>query len=447
MALVPISVAAGQSATLRASRCHGLLPPRPRLLPQSAALPTLVARRICRGRSTNGWHTALRPGPVFFKASDPIFAGLFDEGPTEAAYANTVLEGMSQQEQGAICQVWVRQTLQGIHPEWNILDAELGTCYNGSKRGAGQAPYDFLVNGRKVESKSSRLSWCSSRQRWLVRFWKVHFSLGKEKRAHFDDLYLVIASPSGLLLIKHDLHTGICLDGKRTQSFGHTVTICGSVNDTTWAEARHTIVQKLCQAGQCKLIAQASFDDDSLQQLLATERDCRPVGHAVYDGVPLSTLSAQKRGLQIQQMAIAVDQKSNPRSQILLLTKLTAGFCSASTAPADWIRDGVAVEVKSSKLMFKKPNQLWSCCFLGVKPNFFDELWLAIYCPWGVGFYKHSSPKSLRLSSQGVRTKDGGFQLQISGPSSCEDERRAFEVIEEKLMSKGFAPHATVEWK
>ena len=378
-----------------------------------------------------------------------MFAGLLDEGPTEAAYANTVMAQMSEKEQGTICEAWARQTLEERHPEWEILDPEPGADCNGRTRGNGQAPYDFLLNGQKVEIKSARMTWNLSKRKWGVRFWHVHMPIAKRKKAHFDDLYLVLASPSGLCLVKHDFFTGACSDGKRTESTGHTINIAGSVGDTCWEEALSTILEKLCRNGKCELLARGSFGDVCLKQLLATHRNRRDSGQTVYESVPFSNMSSAKRGLRLQEMAFAIDQKLNLRSTFSLLTKepTRAGRLRATcNASADWTRDLISVEIKTSKLGFDKRKQRWHCFFQCLKPNLFNELWLAIYCPWGVRFYTCSSVEGLRLCTSGSFTKDIGLQLAISGPVRCEDPLGALETIEKKLLSRGCTPHAIVEW-
>ena len=447
----------GQSATPTPRHCYGPLPPpsRPwllRSLAESAAFLTLVGCRACRGprRATNG-RTVLRCGPVALKASDPMFADVLDEGPTEAAYANTVMESMSGHEQGKLCEMWARQTLQKIHPEWEISDPEAGTCCNGSKRNIDRAPHDFLIDGRKVETKSARITCGLHDQTWRIRFWQVHVSLPEEnKQARLHDLFLVIASPKGLHLIKHDLCTGICSDGKRTNSRGHTVTVKGCANDACWEEALNTILQKLCQVGTCKLIAKCSFGDVFVKHLLAKCRDCRHLGQTVYDGVPMQNMHQSRRGLQFQQMALAIDQNFHPDSCISLLDEAPEAAGShlrhSSNASADWIRDGAAVEVKSSKLLFGGRLKAWSCHFRCLKPSCYDELWLVLYCPWDIRFYSNDSLAGLSLSSQGLLTDDMGHDLIIYGPSNCEDPLRAFEVIEEKILSRGFALRAIVRW-
>ena len=84
------------------------------------------------------------------------FKHLFEEGPTELAYAGTPVGGLTQHAQGSMCQAWARKVLQEQNPDAEILDPEPGTCSDGRRRrGSHQAEYDFVLDGRKVEVKSA----------------------------------------------------------------------------------------------------------------------------------------------------------------------------------------------------------------------------------------------------------------------------------------------------
>ena len=395
--------------------------------------------------------TAVIPSqPLVLNASDPELKHLFEEGPMEAAYANTFLANIHGQQQGLLLQKWAMQTLQETHPGYEFSDPDQGTCCNGSKRGAGNAAYDFLMNGRRVEIKSSRMSRNERENRWRIFFTNIKLPTDKRTVAAFDDLFLVIASPNCLLLIQHDLCTGMRLSGKLGGSRGLALEINASVNDVCLTEALETIVEKLCEKGSCKLIAKRCFDDAQFQQLLEACIDCREVGQAAYDGVPMCRMSSCRRGLQIQEMGLVIDKRLNPKSVFTFLTveyTVEGHLRGAHRASVDWIRDKILVELKSSKLYFDKRRSQWKCVFRSIKPDCFDELWLAIYKPWGIGFYKSALTERLRLASQGIRTKDEGFQLELLGPAAEEDPLRALEVIEGKLLLRGFVAQGVVEWE
>ena len=76
-----------------------------------------------------------------------------------------------------------------------MLDPVIGICCNGRRRTAYQAEYDFLLEGRRVRVKSSRMAWNSKAALWTVECQRVRLAFGERAEPAFDDLYLVILSP------------------------------------------------------------------------------------------------------------------------------------------------------------------------------------------------------------------------------------------------------------
>ena len=387
---------------------------------------------------------------LVLNASDPELKHCFAEGPVEAAYSNTYLANISGFEQGLLLQKWARKILQETRPKSVFSNPKPGTCCNGWRRGAYRAAYDFVMNGRKVEIKSSRMLLCGAQKSWKVVFNNIKISVGEQTGGAFDDLFLVIASPDSLVLIQHDLCTGMGSSGKQSTWRGLQVTAHASVNDKCWKDGLSTIVDKLCEKGRCKLVAERSFHDCHLQELLADCSDGRGLGQATYDGLPMCSMSYSLRGLRIQKMGLVIDKKMNPHSCFKLMMEeynVCGRLRGGNSASCDWIRDGKMVELKSSKLNFVAQRSSWKCHFHGIKPECFQELWLAIYSPGGVRFYRLSHPEALPLGTAGLRTEAMGFSLQIYGPTGEEDPQRALEAIEGKLFSRGFTPQAVVEWE
>ena len=57
---------------------------------------------------------------------------------------------------------------------------------------------------------------------WYVRFARVKLAYEGRLKAAFDDLYLVIVSPKGFCLIKHDI-VRVGAQGKATAVSGHMI--------------------------------------------------------------------------------------------------------------------------------------------------------------------------------------------------------------------------------
>ena len=79
---------------------------------------------------------------------------------------------------------WARMMLKETGTDCEIQDPVPGRHIDGRRRGVYNAEYDFLVNGRRVEIKSSQLKWDAGTRTWKVSFVGLKFGA-------FDDLLLV----------------------------------------------------------------------------------------------------------------------------------------------------------------------------------------------------------------------------------------------------------------
>ena len=380
-------------------------------------------------------------GPLVLKAAE--LAHLFDTDTTEAIYQGTPFEGLSQSAQGRLAEAWARRVLQEQHPESEILDPKPGTDCNGRSRSLHTAPYDFLMDGKRVEVKSGRLTWNSTMQVWCIRFWRI-------KQLEFDRLFLVLVCPGGLRLVQHDHSTGLCTDGKRTETHGHTVQVWGSKGDSSWQQAVETILFKLCENGACSLLARDHCGKGCLDDMLLRGEYSKTRTEYAYSGTALRDMSSGKRGLRIQEIGLAVDQILHPESHFTaVLHHPTAATRRrhVANAWADWSRDGRRVEVKSSSLSWDGACTRWKCVFGFIKPTLFHELWLAICSPLGVHFYVSDLSKGLNFGTCGTATEHQGLQVQFLGPRNEADPLKALLAIEAKIISKECELVAMVHWE
>ena len=250
----------------------------------------------------------------------------------------------------------------------------------------------------------------------------------------------MITSPTGLHLIKHDLVTGVSTCGKRTKVGGHTIKVYGSRYTSGWEEALSEMLEKLCDSGGCTLVHEQHFSELDWTDFLGAEAS---PGQPALAGLPMSTMSREKRGNRIQEIGLAIDRRLHPCSDFTFLK----GYSGKSNAPADWVRGCVRVELKSCSLCFDRSNSIWRCRFPCIKPNLFDELWLAIYSSIGIHYYRSNSGNSLSFVKDGVRTKLQGHTLVFYGPQGELDAMGAFEFIKAKIASAGCEMVAVVEWE
>ena len=395
-----------------------------------------IRRTFVRASSTQ--LPVVESKPLVLKASE--FQHLFEDGPTEKVYTNTPLAGLGQAQQGMMVEAWVRKVLQEKNPEMEILDPEPGLRRNGSLRGRHQAEYDFLMGGRRVEIKSSRIVWTSTTGPWSVDFPGIKLAYGERKGSAFDDLYLVIMSPKSMRLIRHDLVTGVSKRGNTTAASGHRIMVRGSMHTDCWEDSLDEILQKLCEQGGCSVVLEQPFRKLDLSQILK-ERVSR--GQAAVSGLPMSSMSREKRGNRIQEIGFAIDRRLHPDSDF----SFAEGTRGKANAPVDWIRGVKRVELKSCLLTFHQTKNRWWCRFQCIKPNLFDELWLGIYCSVGIHYYRLKCRNSPDFGNTGGVTNRHGRLLAFFGPQGELDPLEALKAIQAKMMSRGCELVAFVYWE
>ena len=128
----------------------------------------------------------------------------------------------------------------------NSIFAEPGPedASDGKRRGKNMASYDWIRDGKRIEVKHSQLRFAESTRSWYCSF-------GGVKRTCFDELVLVIYSPRGLDIFKHDGSYALSRDGASTEK----ICLRGGTRAVDWLSALQTIEAKL-ESNGCPRIAQ-----------------------------------------------------------------------------------------------------------------------------------------------------------------------------------------------
>ncbi len=292
-----------------------------------------------------------------------------DVGSTTLPYSGHPLAELNGKRRGTLLQEWACKMLQDANPQALFQAATPGTCVNGQRRSASQAEYDFLLDHKKSEVKSSQLLWNS--RKWRFLFHGVKFPhMMSWNTSSFEDLYLVLFSPKWLHLVKHDLQTGISRAGLQTESVGYQINISGSANSLCWEESLQTILDKLCTQGGCSLIAMTDILETCILDMCNKHEG---FARQFYHRKPFNLMSPQLRGVRVQRIVWEIDKLLHSRSFFEHCSNEQT--CSGSrrgqhNASVDWIRDGKRVEVKSTQLSFNKWQQTWLCEFSAIKHNY-----------------------------------------------------------------------------
>ena len=296
--------------------------------------------------------------------------------------------------------------------------------------GVYHAEYDFRLNGRRVEIKSSQLKWNTGNGTWYVSFGGLKFGA-------FDDLYLVIFSPQRLDLIKHDLTTGISMSGPLRQCISSGIKIYGKAQVP---EALDTVLAKLCEGGNSLHVDRTNIDDSAFKTLCDRHAGYT---HQFYHEVPLALVNPTVRGLRVEKIVMEVDQRINANSTFAEPgpeDAIDGKRLGKHRASCDWTRDGKRIEVKHSQLRFAEDARSWCCTFERVKRTCFDELLLVIYSPRGLDIFKHDGSYAFRRghpSTEAIKLCAG--TLALDWPS-------ALQTIEAKLESNGCPRIAQILW-
>lgn len=359
-----------------------------------------------------------------------------------AGYPLSVLSG---HRRGTILQQFCRKQLAEMYPRSMIQDAVPGISGNGRRRARHQSEYGFSFDQRRIECKSSLMQWNKKRQNWLVSFSGIKLPWADVRvQAPFDDLYLMMVSPNHLDIIKHDLKTFVATNGKSTLSIGHQIRIHASRKQRCWKAARAQILDKLLsRESSCSAVAHLEFSNPGIQSWLSQSlrRAAAPQDEA-YLGTPLGSMSSSLRGKRIEQIAYKVDQILHPGS-----------IFSTGHSVVDWVRDGLGVEVKHGQMIYDKKETRWRCNFSGIKCAFdhvreqdsFDELWLVVYSPRGLHFFKHPGRNNGYVEA-GLRTDSFGHCMLIRAPRGSFDFAAALEAVMQKIKDIGCQLFVEVLW-
>ncbi|CAE7941343.1 SECY [Symbiodinium sp. KB8] len=237
----------------------------------------------------------------------------------------------------------------------------------------------------------------------------------KFNQYYFDDLYLALHSPGQVDIVLHDGVAGIAESGKSTIHRGNSVNILGACGKHTAREACREILQKLLSPPHgCKHIATMRTDSGRIAELVSQEQlnESYQLSATCYKGIPLAGHSPCSRALRLQDVALAVDQKLHMQSRfrrdvgasevVGMLCRQRRGMHRSS---ADWWRDNVRVEFKSSKMSWVSGRRHWHAHFSAVKfasqghPHsaVFDELILGLYTPFGLYMLRYSGDIGCKL--------------------------------------------------
>lgn len=325
-----------------------------------------------------------------------------------------------------------------------------GNCYNGSRHSLKPMEYDWLRDGLRIECKSSKMSWVPRSKSWQFSFPGIKIAYGEARRvAAFDELQLVLYTPTHLYFYRYGGTFGLSSAGRITATGGHQLRISSRRGIEDWRVALEDILGKLDGgANSCVRLSMMPLVDTRIQHALDSRRN---ITQKIFHRCPLSEVTPAARGKRLELLARRVDQIVNPCFEIKLPD---SGHCVGgsqrrgdSNAACDWRRGDIRVECKSSQLQWDKNRRRWLFRFQHVKissPSSFDELLLAFYTPRGVYIYRHDL--RFGLSSAGICTNVTGHHVLVYGPCHEADWVVALDTILNKIGKSDCVRVAFIRW-
>ncbi|CAE7462370.1 mad2l1-1 [Symbiodinium sp. CCMP2592] len=202
-------------------------------------------------------------------------------------------------------------------------------------------------------------------------------------------------------------------------------------------------------------------DSGRIAELVSQEQlaESYQLSATCYKGIPLAGHSPCSRALRLQDLAFAVDEKLHMKSRfrrdvcasevVGTLRRQRRGKYRSS---ADWWRDSIRVEFKSSKMSWVSGPRHWLAHFSTVKfasqghprSAVFDELMLGLYAPFGLYLLQYSG--DFGRSRKGVATDHLGHSIVVRGPRNEECPQVALGQMLAKLEQSGCRLLAIVKW-
>eukprot|EP00930_Biecheleria_cincta_P057040 TRINITY_DN43041_c0_g1_i1.p1 TRINITY_DN43041_c0_g1~~TRINITY_DN43041_c0_g1_i1.p1 ORF type:complete len:143 (-),score=15.15 TRINITY_DN43041_c0_g1_i1:43-441(-) len=125
----------------------------------------------------------------------------------------------------------------------------------GEALGRHRARFDWIRDGRRIEVKYSSLS-LYNKSTWRCHFQHIKFAhLGSRSHDFFDELWIVIYSPRGLHMFKHNSSFGLSSAGRQAPARGNAICAYGPRNELDISISLEAMLAEL-ELGGCQLLAE-----------------------------------------------------------------------------------------------------------------------------------------------------------------------------------------------
>ena len=334
------------------------------------------------------------------------------------------LAGIGERLRGDIAQVAAARLLeqQGRDVRPPPYDEK---CVNGRNRGANSASYDFGIEKGgellKIEHKSARMGYESSKERWKLKFENV-------KKGASDGVVLCFEGHDALRFWWWDGETGYSKTGKKEEASGGQVIVCASCKQPSFDAAHTQLVAKMDAAFE--RIGEVRLDDPAYSGVLSATTK----GADAYDEAPLAALSGGARGTALEVLvrrvleALGGETADADGGVDCAGKKLARGRTTSDFK----LRDE-RCEVKSALMCWNKPTRRFELEFWCVKKSLHDRLFLAFMTPEAVHIFEYAGGRG--RSTKGVATEPDGETIKFTA-NGGKHGSRTWQAAERDLLKK-----------
>ena len=373
--------------------------------PVAAPKPKLFTKSVAARTGT--------PTPLIIgKFADYIDVAMEGVGDAAFLYAQhgTPLAGKSSALRGTIAEAVVKR-IYATERGFEIVDAEAGTCVNGTARGECRERYDFGIRGVdedgswatfRIEVKNSRMSYVPSMERWQLIFANV-------KRTEHDELCLVFEGLDGVrVYIWRGQNAST--RGKHTKAMGENIKVSASRSQPDATSSHAQLVEEMAERNE--LIKFVAYTDPAYADLWATTTRTA----TTYDAVPMGTLSGSARGTMVENVVRSVMVRLGHTVEDAPTSSCVNGAARGkNTTTCDFLMNGERIEVKSSLMAWNKKDRCFGLNFHHIKSELHDTLLLAWMTPKSLHVFKHDGMSG--VSTNGKATEATGRLIQMYAPS------------------------------
>ena len=203
--------------------------------------------------------------------ADERFTDALEKHPAASAYVGTPFSTSSREELEMAMVELAARLDQSRHPDSLFEPPRTFTKREKERMEIPSERHDWQRDKQRVVVKTASLSYVRSQRFWIAQWLDIKLAVGgarDPKDVPFDELQLVLRTPEGIYLIKHDKFFAVVDQGWNTPKVGHQVVLYGPKRQRHWQPALETMIDKIERSG-ARILAFIAWPAEALPALPA----------------------------------------------------------------------------------------------------------------------------------------------------------------------------------